>query len=74
MAGIFDKFREGLTKTRSGLVEKIAAIVKGRALDDEFYEELEEILIQADVGVETSLNLVARVREEVARRKIKESE
>lgn len=74
MAGIFSKFKEGLTKTRTGLVEKLSAIVKGRTLDEDFYEELEDVLIQADIGVDTALNLVSRVREEAASRKIKDGD
>ena len=47
MAGFFDKLRQGLSKTGSG----IAAIFTGSGIDDEFYEELEEALIMADVGM-----------------------
>lgn len=61
----FNKLKAGLTKTREGFVSKVNALVTGRTkIDEEFYEELEEILIQSDVGMDTTLKLVDRVREE----------
>ena len=59
----------GLKKTRDGLLGRMASLF-GRRLDEEFYEELEEALILADVGVETSVELVDRLRCEVKTRKI----
>ena len=59
MAGIFQRFRKGLAKTRVDLVDRVSALVKGRPLDEDFFEELEDILIQDD-GVETSLKLVEK--------------
>ncbi|MDT9546359.1 MAG: signal recognition particle-docking protein FtsY [Chlorobium sp.] len=62
--GFFDKFKlsrltEGLGKTRETLREKLAVVTKGRTeIDDEFLEELESILVSADVGVETTLAIV----------------
>jgi len=62
--GFFDKFKlsrltEGLGKTRETLREKLAVVTKGRTeIDDEFLEELENILVSADVGVETTLAIV----------------
>lgn len=62
--GLFSRLKESLTKTREVLAEKVEGLVYGRTtVDESLYEELEEILIQADVGVETSLELVARVRD-----------
>jgi fused signal recognition particle receptor len=61
--GFFNKLKAGLTKTREGFIDKVNNLVTGRTrIDDEFYEELEEILIQSDVGVETTLNLVEKVK------------
>ena len=74
MAGIFGKFKEGLAKTRAGIVDRLSALVKGKALDEAFFEELEDILIQADLGVETSVRLVEKVREQASRQKIKNAE
>ncbi|MEW6540005.1 MAG: signal recognition particle-docking protein FtsY [Bacillota bacterium] len=62
--GLFSRLKQSLTKTREVLAEKVEGLVYGRTtVDESLYEELEEVLIQADVGVETSLGLVARVRE-----------
>ena len=59
---------EGLSKTGSG----IAAIFTGSGIDDEFYEELEEALIMADVGMATTDKLLSGLRDAVAEKKIKE--
>lgn len=68
MAGFFDKLRQGLSKTGNG----IAAIFTGSGIDDEFYEELEEALIMADVGMATTDKLLDGLRDAVAEKKIKE--
>lgn len=67
--GFFDKLKlsrlkEGLTKTRESIRENISRITQGRTdIDEEFLEELENILIAADVGVETTLSIVDRITE-----------
>jgi fused signal recognition particle receptor len=67
--GFFDKFKisklkEGLEKTRDTFREKLAIITKGKTeIDDEFLEELETILVAADVGVETTLGIVDAITE-----------
>lgn len=67
--GFFDKFKfsrlkEGLTKTRENLTTKINKLVKGKTtIDDEFLEELEQILIAADVGVQPTLDIVDKISE-----------
>lgn len=63
-------FTEGLSKTRSAVVDKIGQLIKSRKIDDEFFEELEEILIGADVGVHTVMELTERLRKEVKEKKI----
>jgi fused signal recognition particle receptor len=69
--GLFSKLKKSLAKTREALAEKVEGLVYGRmTVDEALYEELEEILIQADVGVETSLELVQRVRDEMKARKL----
>ncbi|KGK90509.1 signal peptide protein [Desulfosporosinus sp. HMP52] len=71
MAGFFAKLKEGLTKTRQNFVEKVEEVFTGRKkIDEELYEELEEVLIRSDVGVNTSFELVERLRKEVRQRKI----
>lgn len=73
--GFFDRFKKSLSKTRANISDKIVNLVKtNKKLDDDFYEELEEILIQADVGVETSLELVENIRRAAKKNKINDSE
>jgi len=65
------KFTEGLTKTRDLLVEKVEDLVRRyKKIDDNFFEELEEILISADVGVNTVMELIDELRGEVRKHKI----
>jgi len=67
-------FKEGLEKTRTALVEKVEdLILRRKKIDEEFYEELEEILIGADVGVNTVMKLVDDLRMEVRKRKIEDA-
>lgn len=71
MAGLFNKLKERLTKTRQGFVDKVGEIFTGaKKIDENLYEELEEALIQADVGVNTALELVDLLRKTVKERKI----
>ena len=72
--GFFQKLVSGLEKTKQGFVDKVEQIMTGRKVDEELFEELEEALIQADCGVETSLFLVDRLRERAKEEKITESE
>jgi fused signal recognition particle receptor len=67
------RLKEGLTRTRQELVEKVEQIITFRkTIDEELYEELEEVLIQADVGVNTTLQLIEGLRQKVKERKITE--
>ncbi|SET16753.1 signal recognition particle-docking protein FtsY [Paenibacillus sp. NFR01] len=67
-------FRDGLEKTRKGFVEKVADLITRRKkIDEEFYEELEEILIGADVGVNTVLKLIDELRAEVRKQRIEDA-
>jgi fused signal recognition particle receptor len=69
--GIFERFKLGLSKTRQNIGGKIDTLIKStRKLDEDFFEELEEILIQADVGMDTSLALVDKTRTTVKKQKI----
>lgn len=71
--GIFSRLKEGLAKTRQGLVEKIESLVSGRkVIDESLYEELEEALIAADVGVEVSLELIEALRRRVREQKVRD--
>ncbi|MBC1436279.1 signal recognition particle-docking protein FtsY [Listeria rocourtiae] len=70
---VTEKFKEGLTKTRDNFSGKMNELVaRYRKVDEEFFEELEEILIQADVGFETVMELVEQLREEVKLRNIQD--
>lgn len=57
--------KEGLTKTRKGLVEKVESIFTGRKIDEETLEELEETLIMSDVGTKAAAEIMAVIRENV---------
>ncbi|MEK3645294.1 signal recognition particle-docking protein FtsY [Aeribacillus sp. FSL M8-0235] len=67
------KFKEGLEKTRSSFTESLNELVsRYRKVDEEFFEELEEILITADVGVQTVMDFIDELKMEVKRRNIQE--
>jgi fused signal recognition particle receptor len=71
---VTNKFKDGLSKTRSAFVDKVEDLIfRRKKIDEEFYEELEEILIGADVGVSTVMNLVEELRKEVRKRKIEDA-
>lgn len=64
--GLFARLRSGLEKTREGLVGQIKALAaRTRKLDDDFFDQLEETLILADIGVEATTLLVHRLKEDV---------
>ncbi|MEK3734521.1 MULTISPECIES: signal recognition particle-docking protein FtsY [Paenibacillus] len=68
------QFRDGLEKTRKGFIEKVSdLVIRRKKIDEEFYEELEEILIGADVGVNTVMNLMDELRDEVRKRRIEDA-
>lgn len=70
----FQNLKGKLSRTKEGFVGKLSNLISlNKKIDEDFYEELEEILVTSDVGVTTSLELVEKIRGEVKRRKIKES-
>ncbi|PEU57739.1 signal recognition particle-docking protein FtsY [Priestia megaterium] len=70
---VTQKFKDGLSKTRNSFSERLNDLVsRYRQVDEEFFEELEEILISADVGVATVLGLIDDLKTEVKRRNIKD--
>jgi fused signal recognition particle receptor len=72
--GLFKKLKDSLSKTRQGFVEKVENLVTGRKnIDESLYEELEEIMIEADMGADIALDLVENLRREVKQRKIKDA-
>lgn len=71
--GFFGRLVEGLSKTRNNIVSGIESIFNGfSSIDDEFYEELEEILIMADIGINTTGSIIADLKQKVKDAKIKE--
>lgn len=69
--GLFSKIKEGLFKTRGNVGQKMDQLVENsRALDDDFYDELSDILVMADVGVTTATEAVDELRERVTAEKI----
>ena len=72
--GFFDRLKDGLTKTRKGFVEKIDNLVsRHKSINEELFEELEELLIQADVGVNAAGELVEGLRRAVKERRLTDS-
>jgi fused signal recognition particle receptor len=61
---LFEKFKNGLARSRSGFAGHLESLFTRGELNDDFYDELEEILVSGDVGIETSLKLVAELKDE----------
>jgi len=73
MAGFFSKLKEGLSKTRNNIVRGIDSVFSGfSSIDDDFYEELEEILIMGDIGVNATGGILERLKAQVKEKHIKE--
>ncbi len=73
--GFFDKLKEGLGKTKSSFDEKLnSAFSAFRKVDEELLEELEEILITSDIGLDTSVNIISNLRTRIKKENIKEAE
>lgn len=73
MAGFFSKLKEGLSKTRNNIVRGIDSVFSGfSSIDDDFYEELEEILIMGDIGVNATGEILERLKAQVKEKHIKE--
>ncbi|UAK17106.1 signal recognition particle-docking protein FtsY [Sporolactobacillus terrae] len=70
-----EKFKDGLTKTRKTFAERMNQLVKRyRKVDEDFFDELEEILIESDVGMNTVMDLVDRLKDESRARNIKDTD
>lgn len=68
--GLFARLREGMTKTRESIthaIDQLTGVYK--ELDDDFYDDLEAVLIGADIGVKTTEEIIARLKDEVRRRR-----
>ncbi len=72
--GFFSRLKAGLSKTRDGFVKNMDYVFSGFSrIDEDFYEELEEVLISGDLGVQTSMRLIENLRQEVKDQHIKEA-
>ncbi len=74
MLSSFDKLKKSLTRTKDSLVGKISDVVSRRKIDDGLLDEIEEILIEADVGVQATMKLVERIKLKAGERKLSEGE
>ncbi|MBP3603543.1 MAG: signal recognition particle-docking protein FtsY [Lachnospiraceae bacterium] len=75
MGGFFSRLKEGLSKTRNNIVHGIDSVFSGfSSIDEDFYEELEEILIMGDIGVNATGNILESLRRQVKEKHIKEPE
>ena len=73
--GFFDKLKQGMNKTKSSFDEKISNVFRSfRKIDEEFLEELEEILIMSDIGMGTSVKIIGHLRERIKKEKIQDEE
>lgn len=71
--GFFQRLTEGLTKTRQNIMSGLDSIFKSSEIDDDFYEELEETLIMADIGTKATSDIIESLQEKVRENKIKEA-
>ena len=69
--GFFDKIKAGLTKTREALSDSLGTVFMASEIDEDFYDELEESLILADLGMDTAIRAVTRLRQRVNNTNIK---
>lgn len=73
--GFFDKLKNGLNKTKTSFDEKINNVFKNfRKVYEEFLDELEEVLIMSDIGMDTSIKIISNLREKIKKEKIQDEE
>lgn len=72
--GFFSKIAEGLKRTKEAFAKKIYSLFSGRALDDEFFEELEDALISADIGFTATEQIIDEFKDECFKNKIKKTD
>lgn len=73
--GFFDKLKHGMNKTKSSFDEKINNVFKSlKKVDEDFLDELEEILIMSDIGIDTSVKIIGNLRQRLKKEKIQEEE
>ena len=72
--GFFKRLKNGLSKTRDSFVSGIDSLFTGFSeIDDDFYEELEELLVMGDIGINTTMSIIDGLKERVKEEKIKEA-
>ena len=72
---LFNNLKNGLTKTRNALTDKInEALNLAVSIDDDLYEELEEILIMADIGMDTTMEIIEKLKDKIRKEKINDVE
>ena len=73
--GFFQRLKQGLTKTRGGLSQKVEELVQNtRVIDDDFYDELTDILILADVGVSATTDIIEKLQARVSQQNVKDAD
>ena len=73
--GFFDKLKNGLNKTKTSFDDKINNVFKNfRKVDEDFLDELEEVLIMSDIGMDTSIKIISSLRERIKKEKIQDEE
>ena len=73
--GFFDKLKEGLGKTKKTFDEKINNVFSSfRKVDEELLEELEEVLVTSDIGMETSIEIIDKLRTKIKKEKIEDEQ
>ena len=73
--GFFEKLKQGMNKTKNSFDEKISNVFKSfKVVDEDFLDELEEILIMSDIGMDTSVKIIGNLRSRIKKEKIKDEE
>ena len=73
--GFFEKLKQGMNKTKSSFDEKINNVFKSfKKVDEDFLDELEEILIMSDIGMDTSIKIMNNLRQKIKKEKIQDEE
>ena len=73
--GFFDKLKNGLNKTKTSFDDKINNVFKNfRKVDEDFLDELEEVLIMSDIGMDTSIKIISSLRKKIKKEKIQDEE
>lgn len=69
---LLNQFKNGLARSKTGFIGRLDALFSGGEINDDFYDELEEILVSGDVGVDTTIEIVEQLQAEVKNLKLKE--